>query len=233
MTTTVKVRKKKLKIKTIIMFLLIIVLIVYLCSFIFSGLINTKIKNIYIIGNNILKDDNIISLAKIENYPKILSITSSEMERRIRSNPYVKNVDVKKKLGSQIYIYIEEYSPLFYDVTNNKLILENEKQVLLEETFNDIPILINTVMDEKIYKKLMDKFVKIDNDIKQKISEIKYDPNEVDKERFLLTMNDGNYVYITLTKITEINYYMDILPTLENKKGILYLDSGKYFQIFE
>ena len=130
-------------------------------------------------------------------------------------------------------IYIEEYSPLFYNVINNKLVLEGKKQVLLEETFNDIPILINSVSDEVIYTKLMDKFVKINDDIKQKISEIKYDPNDVDKERFLFTMNDGNYVYITLTKIEEVNYYMDILPTLENKKGILYLDSGKYFKIFE
>lgn len=233
MATTVKVKKKRLKIKTIIMFLLIIVLIVYLFFFILSGLINTKIKNIYIIGNDILKDDEIITLAKIENYPKILSITSNEMERRIKTNPYIKSVDVKKKFGSQVYVYIEEYLPLFYNITNNKLVLENEKQVLLEETFNDIPILINFVTDENVYKRLMDKFVKINDDIKQKISEIKYDPNEVDKERFLFTMNDGNYVYITLAKINEINYYMDILPTLENKKGILYLDSGKYFQIFE
>lgn len=233
MSTTVKIKKKRLKIKTIIMFLLIIVLIVYLCFFIFSSLINTKIKNIYIIGNDILKDDDIIYLAKIEDYPKILSITSNEMERRIKTNPYIKSVNVKKKLGSQVYIYIEEYSPLFYNITNNKLILEGKKQVLLEETFNDIPILINNVSDEYVYKRMMDKFVKINDDIKQKISEIKYDPNEVDKERFLFTMNDGNYVYITLTKIKEINYYMDILPTLEHKKGILYLDSGKYFQIFE
>ena len=75
--------------------------------------------------------------------------------------------------------------------------------------------------------------MKIDYNIKEKISEIKYEPNDVDNERFLFSMNDGNYAYITLSKIEEINYYMDILPTLENKKGILYLDSGKYFEIFQ
>ena len=46
-------------------------------------------------------------------------------------------------------------------------------------------------------------------------------------------MNDGNYVYITLTKIEEINYYLEIIPKLEDKKGILYLDSGKYFEIIK
>lgn len=231
--TTVKVKKRKLKIKTIIIFLVIIVLIVYSCFLLFNSVINSNIKNIYIIGNDILSDDDIMELAKIQNYPKILSISSNEMERRIKTSPFIKKVDVKKRIGNQVYIYIDEYKPLFYNKTNNKLIIENNKEVLLENIFNNIPTLINSVEDKKVYEKLIDKFVKIDDNIKEKISEIKYEPNDVDNERFLFSMNDGNYAYITLSKIEEINYYMDILPTLENKKGILYLDSGKYFEIFQ
>ena len=45
----------------------------------------------------------------------------------------------------------------------------------------------------------------------------------------MLYMVDGNYVYITLTKFDSINYYNEIYPTLEGKKGILYLDSGNHF----
>ena len=44
-------------------------------------------------------------------------------------------------------------------------------------------------------------------------------------------MNDGNYVYITIYKTLAINEYNKILPNLEGKKGILYLDSGNYFEI--
>lgn len=231
--TTVKVKKKRLKIKTIIMFLIIIVLIVYIIFFSFNSLINTRIKNIYIIGNDILKDDDVIELAKISNYPKFLSISSNEMTRRIKTSPYIKNVEVKKRFWNQVYIYITENKPLFYNKINNKLILENNNEVILDEIFNNIPILVNNIEDTKVFKKLINKFTKINDDIKEKISEIKYDPNDVDKERFLFTMNDGNYAYISLPKIDEINYYMDILPTLENKKGILYLDSGKYFEIFK
>ena len=230
---TVKIKKRRLKIKTIIMFLIIIVLIVYAFFFIFKSIIDTRIKNIYIVGNDILKDDDIIELAKINDYPKLLSISSNEIERRVRTSPYIKDVNVKKRIGNEVYIYVEEYEPLFYNKTNNNLILDNNKEILLEDIFNDIPLLINNVDDSKIYKKLIKKFSEIKKDIKSKISEVKYDPNEVDKERFLFTMNDGNYVYITLTKIEEINYYLDILPTLENNKGLLYLDSGKYFEIFK
>ena len=67
--------------------------------------------------------------------------------------------------------------------------------------------------------------------LKQKISEIKYDPNTIDEDRFFLYMNDGNYVYITLTKIELLNKYNHAITKLEGKKGTLYLDSGNYFEI--
>ena len=40
-------------------------------------------------------------------------------------------------------------------------------------------------------------------------------------------------VYVTLDKIEVINSYNEIVPTLEGKKGILYLDSGNHFQIMK
>ena len=46
-------------------------------------------------------------------------------------------------------------------------------------------------------------------------------------------MDDGNSVYLTLTKFEQINYYDEVLPQLEGKKGILYLDSGNHFEIME
>ena len=46
-------------------------------------------------------------------------------------------------------------------------------------------------------------------------------------------MSDGNYVYITLYKLSSIDEYLKITSTLKDKKGILYLDSGNYFEIKE
>ena len=74
---------------------------------------------------------------------------------------------------------------------------------------------------------------KIDKSILGKISEITYLPNEYDKDRFLLYMDDGNSVYLTLTKFKMINYYNDVLKQLEGRKGILYLDSGNHFKVME
>lgn len=228
---TVKVKRKKLRFGVLLLVLVVITLVCYIGYFAFDKVINTNIKNIYVVNTKYLKDYEVIELAKIDDYPKFLSISSNEMERRIKTNPFVKEVDVKKRLGNQIYIYVTEYKPLFYNKDSQKLILENNKELVVEKNISDIPTLITSVSDDEVYKELVNKFIEIDNDVKQKISEISYIPNEVDKERFLFSMKDGNYVYVTLTKIEEINKYLDILGTLDNKRGILYLDSGNYFEI--
>ena len=44
-------------------------------------------------------------------------------------------------------------------------------------------------------------------------------------------MVDSNYVYITLSKIDKLNKYNLIVNELDNKKGIIYLDSGDYLEI--
>ena len=46
-------------------------------------------------------------------------------------------------------------------------------------------------------------------------------------------MNDNNLVYININKMNNLNKYVDIVKKLNNKKGILYLDSGNYFEIKE
>ena len=50
----------------------------------------------------------------------------------------------------------------------------------------------------------------VDKSIIDRISEIKYEPSNVDEERFLFTMSDGNYVYITPSRMSLINKYLDI-----------------------
>ena len=95
-----------------------------------------------------------------------------------------------------------------------------------------VPTLINYVPNIK-YNELIDKMKNIENDVLIRISEIKYDPNEVDDSRFFLSMNDGNYVYINIGRFENINNYIDIIKKFDNKKGILYLDYGNSFTIIE
>lgn len=223
-----KVKKKiRIRILPIIIIIFILTLLsgsVYLLSLI-------PIKNIYISGNNYLKDQEIIELAKIENYPSFLKTRTKDMKKNIKKSPYVKSVTIKKKILGIVEIQIEEYNILFRKEENNKIVLEDKEELIDDEKFQ-VPILLNYIPDTK-YDSFIKGMNQVTPSIKNQISEIRYYPNTQDEDRFLLYMNDGNYVYLTLTKFKQINYYEDVLEKLDGKKGILYLDSGNHFKIME
>lgn len=222
-----KKKKKTVKIKygRLFLFLLIVFFIVYFILNVF----NFPIKNIYIYNNKILSDQEIIDIAGLSNYPSIFSVTTLSIEKKLEKNIYIKKAIVKKKKLSEIDIEIEENYCIFYDSSKNMTILKDLNE---EETILDCPILVNYVPDN-IYDNFKEATKEIDRNIIDRISEIKYDPNSVDEERFLFTMNDGNYVYLTLMHFEKINNYVNIIKNFNNQKGILYLDSGEYFKVFE
>ncbi len=222
-----KKKKKKVKIKygRLFLALLILGLLIYLIN----QYINFPIKNIYIKNNTYLTDQEIIDLAGISDYPSIIFTKNSTIKRRLLKNNYIKNVKVSKKKLKEIYIEVEENYPLFYNSSSGETVLFDGKTI--KENSNSA-LLINYIPDT-LYKDFIGKMQKINKDILNRISEIKYEPNSVDEERFLLTMSDGNYVYLTLLHFDKLNNYVGILKNFENKKGILYLDSGEYFQVYE
>lgn len=220
-----KVKKRKLKLK-VVPFLILILII---CSLILISkeLLDVRTKNILIKGNNIISDYEVMTLANIKDYPEFITLNTYDIEKKLKESPFISKVKVKKKFLFVLEIDIEEAYPLYYDNINNKEILSNFKEM---DNYYISPRLINVIKSEKIesFNKAM---LEIDKSILSLISEIEYIPNEFDEDRFLLYMNDGNAVYLTLTKFESINYYNEVLPQLEGHKGILYLDSGNHFQI--
>lgn len=222
------IKKKKIRILPFLLFILIIAILVL----IFEIFLDSKTKNIIIEGNDILSDQQIIRLAEIEDYPSFYKTMSSSIERKIKENPWIKQVSVKKEFYHVLVIEVEEYKALF-EKNNGKIVLENEEEVTLDKTLPySIPRLTTEVSEDQ-YKSLIKKIQEVDEGVRQKISEISYVPNDYDKDRFLLYMDDGNSVYLTLTKFDMINYYNDVLPQLDGRKGYLYLDSGNHFQIMQ
>lgn len=224
-----KKKKKRVKIKIIP-----ILIIIFLISLLFGTyylLTLIPIKNIYIKGNNYLSDQVIIEYAKIDNYPSFIKTKSSTIKKNIKKNLYIEKVTIKKKLLASIYIEVEEKNLLFRN-DESKMIVLSDKTEINDNNLYQLPILLNYVPDTK-YDSFIKGMNQVTESIKSQISEIKYYPNEQDEDRFLLYMNDGNYVYLTLTKFKQINYYEDVLEKLEGKKGILYLDSGNHFKIME
>lgn len=222
-------KKKKKNKKKIILKILIIIIILGSLIFYFK---NIKIKNIYVIGNNTLKDQEIIELAGINNYPNLFQISSRKIEKKIKLNPLIDSVKVKKTFLGKITINIKEYNLLLKNEIDNTIYLDNGQKITNDINIIGLPTLTNEV-DKDILNNFLKKLNTINKDILSKISEITYSPNEYDKDLFLFLMNDGNYVYITTTRLDNINKYENVLLELEGKKGIIYLDSGNHFEILE
>lgn len=222
-------KKKKKNKKKIILKILIIIIILGSLIFYFK---NMKIKNIYVTGNNNLKDQEIIELAGINNYPNLFQTSSRKIEKKIKLNPLIDSVKVKKTFLGKITINIKEHNLLLKNEIDNTIYLDNGQKITNDINIIGLPTLTNDVAKD-ILNNFLKKLNTINKDILSKISEITYSPNEYDKDLFLFLMNDGNYVYITTTRLDNINKYENVLLELEGKKGIIYLDSGNHFEILE
>ena len=219
------VKKRKIKILPLILMLGILILIIFAIDL----YLNTSIKNITILDTDYLTDEYIMKLSKLEKYPSFYYTTSRNIKNNLLKSPYIKKVKVSKGFYHTLTVNVTEKKAVFFDVKKDKYILEDGSEVDQTISFR-VPRLVNEVPNDK-YKELIKKVQSIQSDILAKVSEISYVPNDYDKDRFLLYMDDDNAVYLTLTKFKKLNYYNEVLEQLEGKKGILYLDSGNHFKI--
>ena len=223
------VKKRKLKVFK----LLLILIVTFGLFFGVYFYLKQPIVNLIVEGVGYLNDDYVLKKSNLIDYPSFWLTSMNKSEKKLVKSPYIKSAKIKRKYYHKLIIEIEENKALFFkENDNSKIVFEDFTEV--EDcpfTFR-IPRLINYVPDEK-YKNFIIEMSKVDDKILMKISDIEYVPNDLDKERFLLYMDDGNMVYLTLTKFNMINYYDDVLEQLEDKHGILYLDNGNHFQIME
>ena len=221
------VKRKKLRVFRLLLLLFVIAII----SFFVYLYVTTNTQNIIIKGNNYISDEEVLQETDLKNYPSFILTMPSKIQKKLAKNEYIKSVKVRRKFYHTFEITIKEYDVLFKNDTLNKYVLDNKKEIMSDLEFR-VPRLVNYTPDKK-YSSLIENMKSVDKSILGKISEISYQPNEFYKDRFLLLMDDGNSVYLTLTKFEMINYYNEVLGQLEGRRGILYLDSGNHFKIME
>lgn len=223
--------KKRVKRKFNPLKFLSFIAFIIICYFLTVYLLDIKTKNIVVLNNNYYSDEKIIETSGIENYPKFLSLNTNKIKKKLLKLDLIENVTIKKKWNFVLELTIKEKKILYLVRSENKYRLSDNKLYDLDDVLS-VPTLINYI-PESNEKKFVNTFKNIDNNIISMISEIEYSKTSYDSDRFLLYMNDGNMVYVTTTKLKSLNKYVDIVSKLENKKGILYLDSGNYFEIKE
>ena len=197
MTKTI-VKKKKLRIGRLLFLLLFVAVIGLFLYF----LATTKIKNIIIKGNKLLSDEEIMKIAQIETYPEFFLTWNSQIKERLEKSPLIENVSIKKDFHNTVKIKVKEQELLIKKEQTTKYVTAKNEEVEYKKNLR-VPTLKNEVPEKK-FKSLIINLKTVNKDILGQIAEIKYVPNEYDKDRFLLYMNDGNSLYLTLTKIEMI-----------------------------
>lgn len=219
-----KKTKKKRKLKKI-RFLFLLFFIVGI-SFAFIKLFDVRIYSIKIKGNKILTDQEVIETAKLEDYPSFFETLSYTIKKRLLKNNYIEIAKVTKGLLS-VNITIQEKKILYIDKETNYKYTYNSK--FKDDKSICVPYLIGSVPEGKM-KRFIKAMNKINSDMICQMSEIKYDPNDIDEDRYYVYMNDGNSVYLTVNKFDKINKYNTILEKIGKQNGTLYLDYGDYFE---
>ena len=219
-----KKAKKKRKLKKLR--LLFLLLVIAGISFAFIKLFDVRIYSIKIKGNKILTDQEVIETAKLEDYPSFFETLSYTIKKRLLKNNYIESTKVTKGLLS-VNITIQEKKILYIDKETNYKYTYNSK--FKDDKSICVPYLIGSVPEGKM-KRFIKAMNKINSDMICQMSEIKYDPNDIDEDRYYVYMNDGNSVYLTVNKFDKINKYNTILEKIGKQNGTLYLDYGDYFE---
>lgn len=220
-----KKQKKKRRLRVGRLFLLL--LFISVISFALFNIKDVKVRSIIIKGNNILTDQEIIEMSGLQDYPSFFTTLSYSVKKRILKSKYVGDVKVTKGILS-FKISITEEKVLYIDYKNGNKVtgkgeIKDKKLVCAPYLTNDVP------NDKKeFFLKAMNK---INDDILCQMSEIRYDPNEIDDDRYYVYMDDGNSVYLTVNKFDKINKYNTILENVGKQNGTLYLDYGDYFEV--
>ncbi|HLR59355.1 MAG TPA: FtsQ-type POTRA domain-containing protein [Pseudogracilibacillus sp.] len=211
-------------------FLILISIIVYLQSPL------SNIKEIKITGNTIISDEAIIDKVGLNKDTKIWTINSKKLNKKLKKNPIIKSVNVKRKLPSTILIKVNEYKVVGYVVTKeiNKAVLENGTIVESEEDAFDLstaPFLYE-FKDKEVLNRMTKELNELPEYIFDLISEVRWTPSKNNEYKIEMYMVDGFIVNTTIRNFSEnMKVYPSIVSQLDSKdEGIIHVGEGSYFE---
>ena len=230
-----KINRRKTITSIVIIFCILSAGVIY---FLTTSMFNIVTINVF--GNDKNSVDTYISLSGINvEQTNIFACTGTNIEKRIKENPYVESVKIKKKLPNIIELYIEERVVAYQVKYLKSYIYISEQGYILEinEQKQNVPIIegIVTIQDDiQLGKRLINEdLLKLDTILKI-VNYMEY--NNIPEER-LTTINAqdiSNYilefkkenktVYIgDSSRITEkMTAVVRILEAEKGKKGKIY-----------
>ena len=234
-----KILKKKKKIKRIIKTIILLALIIGgFCFALISPIFN--VTEINVTGNEQISSDTIISLSQLEIGQNLFRFNRIKVSNEIKTNAYIENVKIQRKIPNKIEITIEErkrdYNVEFLNgyayINNQGYILEIAEQKLELPVIKGIStpqeqIVEGNRLDDEDLEKL-ETVIQIMNicknyDLDTKISsidiknKINYIINMDEEKKTIQLVNDSNLR-------NKILYVPAILTENKEKEGTIYLN---------
>lgn len=231
--------KRKNRIKNclkIILFLAII--IAAICFALVSPIFN--IQKINVRGNEQVNADTIISLSELQKNQNIFKFSTEKTKEKIKSNPYIEKVTIKRRIPDKIEIVVEERKEQFnVEFLNEYAYIDNQGYILkISEQKADFPIIKgistgqeqivegNRLNEEDLSK--LETVIQIMNiskeyEIYTKITSV----DITDVNNFILKMEDEKktiYLGNSSNLNSKILYIPSILDNNKGKEGTIYLN---------
>lgn len=139
-----KIRRQKRRIiKKIAMISVLVIMLIGGCIyFLLSPVFN--IKEIKVANNTNISSEVIINLSGIHTNENMFKFSKREAKKAILSNPYVEEVQIKRKLFNSVEIDVKErYATLMLEYGNSYVYINNQGYILEISTQKlDVPMLI-------------------------------------------------------------------------------------------
>ncbi len=137
-----KIIRKKKKIKIIIKTIILLALIIGgFCFALISPLFN--VTEITVTGNNKINSDTIESLSQLQIGQNLFRFNKNKVIKEIKTNAYVENAKIKRKIPNKIEIIIEEREQNYnVEFLNGYAYINNQGYILeISEQKLDLPVI--------------------------------------------------------------------------------------------
>ena len=138
-----KIMRKKKKIKKILKTIILLAIIIGgICFAVVSPIFN--VTDIKVTGNNKINSDTIVSLSQIQTGQNIFRFNKNKVIKEIKTNAYVENAKIKRKIPNKIEITIEEREQNYnVEFLNGYAYINNQGYILeIAEQKLDLPVIM-------------------------------------------------------------------------------------------
>lgn len=234
-----KIIRKKKRIKKVIKTLLLLAIIIGgICFALISPIFN--IEDIKVNGNEQINADTIVSLSQLQVGQNIFKFYKEKVINDIKTNAYVENVKIKRKIPNKIEITIEERKQDYnVEFLNGYAYINNQGYILeISEQKLDLPVIkgistpqeqivegnrLNDVDLEKLETVIQIMNICKSYDLDKKVSSI----DITDSNDYIMEMNEEKKI-IHLGNNSSLSNKMLYVPAIltenEGKEGTIYLN---------